>query len=222
MEDSCDEHNGRVIAHFRSSCCYVADQNNEICILIFQSSNTKKTATIGCLQGRVASDMGCTPSIHLSQTGVVYCRETAEDCNSPHPAALNATFQTAHPRILRSSSMVTTPGISKTDKEFLLTTTPSTSAFPGSTAASLSLSSSLSSRVGGGKPDKSSLSGEAWNAGSLTLSSPEAETSLGRQSMKVSFVFTLYIYVCGRRGCGCVFLGERVDVSLCMCVGGGV
>lgn len=30
--------------------------------------------------------MGCTPSIHVSQTGVVYCRESDES-NSPRPSA---------------------------------------------------------------------------------------------------------------------------------------
>ncbi|KAK7116051.1 hypothetical protein V1264_001805 [Littorina saxatilis] len=38
--------------------------------------------------------MGCTPSIHVSQTGVVYCRES-DDSNSPRPSALSsATFHT--------------------------------------------------------------------------------------------------------------------------------
>jgi hypothetical protein len=30
--------------------------------------------------------MGCTPSIHVSQTGVVYCRDS-DDSNSPRPSA---------------------------------------------------------------------------------------------------------------------------------------
>jgi high affinity cAMP-specific and IBMX-insensitive 3',5'-cyclic phosphodiesterase 8 len=34
--------------------------------------------------------MGCTPSIHVSQTGVVYCRDSDES-NSPHPSSLGAT-----------------------------------------------------------------------------------------------------------------------------------
>ena len=39
-------------------------------------------------------DMGCTPSIHVSQTGVVYCRESDES-NSPRPSSLSATQATA-------------------------------------------------------------------------------------------------------------------------------
>ena len=38
--------------------------------------------------------MGCTPSIHVSQTGVVYCRES-DDSNSPRPSRPGVTAVTA-------------------------------------------------------------------------------------------------------------------------------
>ncbi|KAK7492626.1 hypothetical protein BaRGS_00016105, partial [Batillaria attramentaria] len=45
--------------------------------------------------------MGCTPSIHVSQTGVVYCRES-DDSNSPRPSAYSATtFHATHTHVVR-------------------------------------------------------------------------------------------------------------------------
>ncbi|KAK6179108.1 hypothetical protein SNE40_011540 [Patella caerulea] len=47
--------------------------------------------------------MGCTPSIHVSQTGVVYCRES-DDSNSPRPSYSTSTFHSTHGNILRSDN----------------------------------------------------------------------------------------------------------------------
>ena len=50
--------------------------------------------------------MGCTPSIHVSQTGVVYCRES-DDSNSPRPSAYSsATFHTSHTHVVRREGAV--------------------------------------------------------------------------------------------------------------------
>ncbi|XP_048248345.1 high affinity cAMP-specific and IBMX-insensitive 3',5'-cyclic phosphodiesterase 8B-like isoform X1 [Haliotis rufescens] len=45
--------------------------------------------------------MGCTPSIHVSQTGVVYCRES-DDSNSPRPSYSTTTYHAAHGQIIRT------------------------------------------------------------------------------------------------------------------------
>ena len=50
--------------------------------------------------------MGCTPSIHVSQTGVVDCRES-DDSNSPRPSAYSsATFHTSQTHVVRKEGAV--------------------------------------------------------------------------------------------------------------------
>ncbi|XP_059156380.1 high affinity cAMP-specific and IBMX-insensitive 3',5'-cyclic phosphodiesterase 8B-like [Physella acuta] len=114
--------------------------------------------------------MGCTPSIHVSQTGVVYCRES-EDSNSPHPSSLNATFHAAHAHVIRGDTSVTTV----VGEDHVLTTT--TTACTTSTA----IATVSSSRSFGKANNRTS---NASNPGGLCVSLSEAETQTSRQSMK--------------------------------------
>lgn len=140
-----------------------------------------KIAIIGCLQGRVAADMGCTPSIHVSQTGVVYCRES-EDSNSPHPSSLNATFHTTHAHVIRGDASVATAaaaGAVSGEDHVLTVAASATTAAAGCTTSVTSVAASRSFT----KHNKRSSS-LASNAGGLAVILSEAETQTSRQSMK--------------------------------------
>ncbi len=49
--------------------------------------------------------MGCTPSIHVSQTGVVYCRES-EESNSPRPSTLGTVTHTHGHKFTTTTAVV--------------------------------------------------------------------------------------------------------------------
>lgn len=135
-----------------------------------------KAATIGCLQGRVAADMGCTPSIHLSQTGVVYCRE-AEDSNIPHTSGLNSSLYTAHSHAIKSDASVTAAGVSMTDGEHILAA--ATSSASGSTTDKGNLSSS-------NRADYKTVNRSSSAGGSFAWGSSELEQRTSNQNMKVN------------------------------------
>uniref|UniRef100_A0A2C9K9X0 Phosphodiesterase n=1 Tax=Biomphalaria glabrata TaxID=6526 RepID=A0A2C9K9X0_BIOGL len=119
--------------------------------------------------------MGCTPSIHVSQTGVVYCRES-EDSNSPHPSSLNATFHAAsgHSHVIRGETTV----IGLAGEDHVHSTTPAGPTLATSTVAVTTLSTT---RASGRNSKRSS---NASNPGGLAVSLSEAETQTSRHSMK--------------------------------------
>lgn len=125
--------------------------------------------------------MGCTPSIHVSQTGVVYCRES-EDSNSPHPASLNATFHAGHTHVIRGDTSVITTGVGIADEDRVVATTAITSTAGSGSAGVVSSVFSSAGRI-----NSKRFSGAGGsNLGILTVSSSEAETQTSQQNMKVN------------------------------------
>ena len=155
------------------------------------------TATIGCLQGRVAADMGCTPSIHVSHTGVVYCRDNEEAATSSPQGTLSASG-TASATTATAVHVSTRGGPGRSsgrghkDKQL---------AVMSSTAAAVTTSSH------GGHGDPALATGSVDSAadvgcrrgdgGRLSVTLSEAETQTSRQSMKVIHLSFFFFFLGG-------------------------
>ncbi|KAK3725685.1 hypothetical protein RRG08_043102 [Elysia crispata] len=134
--------------------------------------------------GRVAADMGCTPSIHVSHTGVVYCRDNEEAATSSPQGTLSASG-TASATTATAVHVSTRGGPGRSsgrghkDKQL---------AVMSSTAAAVTTSSH------GGHGDPALATGSVDSAadagcrrgdgGRLSVTLSEAETQTSRQSMK--------------------------------------
>ena len=151
------------------------------------------TATIGCLQGRVAADMGCTPSIHVSHTGVVYCRDN-EETNSPQgtlttSAAASATTTTTTATAVHVSTRGgpgRNSGKGQKEKQLAMvaSTTTAVSASHGGQGGSPSAAVTVEST--------SDVGCRRGDGGRLSVTLSEAETQTSRQSMKVKYI-AIYI-----------------------------
>ncbi|GFO30568.1 phosphodiesterase [Plakobranchus ocellatus] len=121
--------------------------------------------------------MGCTPSIHVSHTGVVYCRDN-EEANSP-PGVLTTSGATATTTTTATTVHVSARGgpgrgSGRSQKEKHLAMVANTTTTTSSSHGSQGGSPSAALDVGGNRGDGGRLS--------VTLS--EAETQTSRQSMK--------------------------------------
>ncbi|XP_005098745.2 high affinity cAMP-specific and IBMX-insensitive 3',5'-cyclic phosphodiesterase 8B, partial [Aplysia californica] len=145
--------------------------------------------------------MGCTPSIHVSQTGVMYCRES-EESNSPRPSTLVPAYNASHTTVAAASSSCGAMVVSHSEAK--LGRGAETTVVGGGAAAAGASSSSLTSSVGGASSSRNShkKKSASWGGdkggggekekvrssgdvqGALTTGSTEAETQTSRQSMK--------------------------------------
>ncbi|KAK3757705.1 hypothetical protein RRG08_000212 [Elysia crispata] len=131
----------------------------------------------------MAADMGCTPSIHVSHSGVGYCRENEEAATSSPQGTLSATATT-------SATTATAVHVSTRSG-------PSRSSRRGHKDKQLAVMSSTSSH--GGHGDSALATGSVDSAadagcrrgdsGRLSVTLSEAETQTSRQSMKTGYNF---------------------------------